>query len=84
MADLSAGGLRLVGRQPLERGVLLELQIVLPIRQEPYFINGRVAWQRDMTDEYEYGVAFLDVTPDKQVQLDELVQFMMNRRGQAP
>ncbi len=84
MADLSAGGLRLIGRQPLERGVHLELQILLPIRQEPYLMSGQTVWQREVADGYEYGVAFLDMTPDKQVQLDELVQFMRNRRTKAP
>ena len=84
MTDLSAGGVRCVSAQPLDRGDQVELQITLPNWREPFLCSGRIVWQKDSPAGPEHGVSFMDVTPDKQIKIDELVQFLIKERPEAP
>ena len=77
LVDLSAGGLRLLSAELLESGARLEFQIVLPIRQAPYFLSGLVIWEKS-TDEggSECGVEFINVTTEQRTELDWLVELL--------
>ena len=79
MTNLSATGLRLTSEQPLEPGTALEIRISLPSRQSPYQFDGQVMWERErVAGSMDYGVVFLDPTPDQRAELDELVRFLLN------
>lgn len=82
IVNLSAGGLRFTSTQLLESGTRLEFQIHLPVRQESYVVIGELVWVHEsIRGTPEYGVAFIDVSPDKQTEIDELVRFLT--RGQT-
>jgi len=78
MLDISAAGLRLMVEEALEVGTRLVCEIVFPGRAESYTLFGEIVSElRARPKSYEYGLAFTDVTPDKQAEIDELVQFLM-------
>ena len=84
MTDLSAGGLRFSTEELIDQGVTLEFQILLPIRKDPYVLVGQVVSEAPSEPQRsEYGAAFVDVSPDKQVEVDELVQFLTRRRDEG-
>ena len=81
IGNLSAGGLRLRTAQALKVGMRVELEITLPDRIEPYYLKGAIAWVKATPRAVqEYGLSFVDVTPERQFQIDQLVQFLMRRR----
>jgi len=81
IVDLSAGGFRLTTTQVLDEDVKLEFEIRLPARAERYVLYGQIVWAKDIAaDLKEYGVVLVDITPDNQAQLDELVQFLLKAR----
>ncbi|MBI4342518.1 MAG: PilZ domain-containing protein [Candidatus Omnitrophica bacterium] len=46
LRDLSSGGARLLSERPLAIGDQLELQLILPMAQQPVPLKARVAWVR--------------------------------------
>jgi uncharacterized protein (TIGR02266 family) len=75
--NLSAGGIRIRCEDLFEGGTLLELSIQLPNAREPLVLQGCVIWSRTQASGVtEYGVEFLDVTPERRVQIDNLVEFL--------
>ncbi len=78
MLDVSTGGLRLRTHHPIEPGDRVELHIQLPFRQQLYVLHGRVAWAHETAAGVEHGIAF-EVEPDHQVELGELVRFLMQQ-----
>ncbi len=77
MLDISAAGLRIMVEDALEVDTRLACEIVFPGRADPYTLFGEVVSElRAQPTSYEYGIAFTDVTPDKQAEIDELVQFL--------
>lgn len=81
LTDLNAGGLQFTGERRIESGARLELHLKLLSQSQPYRITGEIVWVRDARSGLtEYGVQFIDVTPDQQFEIDELVRFLM----QAP
>ena len=75
--NFGAGGLGFTTPQLVEEGSELAFRIYLPTRSEPYELRGRIIWSRDSADQLmEYGAEFVNVTPDKQVEIDELVRFL--------
>jgi len=83
ITDLSAGGLRMAGDRRLEPGAKLDLEIALAHRPEPVRLKGEVVWVRSLASGSEYGVMFIELSPDQQVELDELVQFLIQKRTQS-
>lgn len=84
MTDLSAGGLRFTTGDLIEQGAQLELKLVLPIRKDPYVLGGRVVSEQPADEgAIEYGVAFLDLKPDQQAEVDELVRFLNRSQEEA-
>ena len=82
LTDLSAGGLRLVTQELLDLETRLEFQLLLPTQGASYVLLGTVVSEKQTnTGDSEYGVAFDDVTPDKQVIIDQLVEFLMKPPG---
>ena len=81
VGNLSAGGTRLRTAQTLTLGTRVELEVVLPDRAEPYHIRGEVVWVKaSPKGVQEYGLTFVDLTPERQFDIDQLVQFLMRRR----
>ena len=81
--DISAGGLRMRTEEQLQVGEQLEFKLLVPVRPEPYLLFGQIVWKREPAPaRVEYGVAFVDVTPDKQAEIDALVEFLRKRPGQ--
>ena len=80
--DLSASGVRFTSPRPLEPDAVVEFQVTLPGRMEPYTLTGRVLWvEAAGPEEFECGAAFGDVSDGQRVFIDELVQFLKNRKG---
>ena len=76
LVNISAAGLRLATREPLEFETKVECEIVLPIRNNPYMLIGVIASEHERLGQYEYGVAFVDVAPGKGAEIDEMVRFL--------
>ena len=75
--NISAGGMRFTDMDAHERGTSIEVRIQLPSLREPFTLQGRIAWsQMQASGVAESGVEFLDLTPEQQVQIDQLVQFL--------
>ncbi|MBI4342516.1 MAG: PilZ domain-containing protein [Candidatus Omnitrophica bacterium] len=78
--DLSAVGMRVRSDEPFEFWTTLEIRIQVPSLREPLDLRGRVVWSRTppsgMT---EMGIEFVDLGPEQQEQIDELVQFLTDR-----
>ena len=79
--DLGAGGLRFESEQCFEAGSRVKFSTTLPLRPEPYEFVGQVLWERRVGSVYEYGVVFVDVTVDRQSEIDQLVQFLRQSPG---
>lgn len=77
--DLSAAGMCVQSNERFEVGALLDVQMQLPNVPGTLQLQGRVVWQRGSTV-MEYGIEFLEITPDQQAQIDELVQFLKKRQ----
>ncbi len=79
--NLSAGGMRFKSSDLIEVGAELDIQIEIPSNPAPLALRGRVVWsQLQASGVTENGAEFLDVTPEKQMQIDTLVSFL----NQAP
>ena len=78
--DISAGGLGFQSPHPFELGVELEIKLLVP-HTSPLVLVGKIMWSRPQSqDLMRYGVEFLSLTSDQQLQLDELVQFLRKSR----
>ena len=73
--NVSAGGLELQSAVLFEVGAVLELRIRLPDHPEPFYLRGRVVWNKP-DGLNDHGVEFVDVTLGQQVRIDELVKFL--------
>ena len=80
VADLSAGGLRFHSRERFELGELLDVQIRLPNLARPLVLRARAVRRGPPgPGGQECAVEYVDVTPDQQAEIDELVQFLRTR-----
>ncbi len=79
--NISAGGLRVRIAQALKPSARVELEIPLPDRQEPHHFLAEVMWAKGLPrGGNEYGLAFIEVTPERQFQIDQIVHFLIRRR----
>ena len=79
LTDLNASGLQFSGELSLESGTRIEVHLQLPNRTKPYQFQGEIVWMRPAHSGLtEYGVQFVDVTPDQQFEIDDLVRFLMH------
>ena len=76
LQDIGAGGLRFTAQQPLEQGAALELTLKLPMKDGSLVLPGEIVWVRPLKVDTEYGVRFIELSPDTQYDLDELIQFL--------
>lgn len=78
--NLSAGGLRFRGPEPLEPGTPLDLKIQLTGFQQVLAFRGSVVWNRMQSPGVtECGVQFVDLSLPQQAQIDRLVLFLRQR-----
>ena len=78
--NLSAGGMRFRSAALLEIGEWLEVQLTLPGIHEPTILRGRVVWSRmQASGVVENGMEFVDLSPEQQLQIDQLVEFLNKR-----
>ena len=85
LVNLSAGGLRftsdMLSSFQLLPGQRLELEWSLQNRVEPYTFIGEIVWTHDTPSRLvECGVEFFDITPDQEMELGQLVEFLMGDR----
>ena len=72
--NLSLSGARFRGSQQLDPGCLIELAILPPKAVHPFTLRARVVWDKAYpSGVLEYGIAFVDVTPDQERQLEKLI-----------
>ena len=85
LLNLSAGGLRFRAEEVMEQDALLEIDVTIPGLREQITIKGRVAWSTlHASGVAETGVEFLDVSPERQFQIDRLMQFFRPRGPLSP
>ena len=78
--NLSAGGLRFKSADLIELGAMLEVQLQVPYDSEPLSLRGRVVWSEiQASGVTENGIEFIDITPDQQGRVDELVKFFLKK-----
>ena len=76
LANLAAGGLRFTCDRMVGEGDTLAFRLTLPTREEPYYVNGIVVWATPLEGGVDCGVAFIELSPDSQFELEELVEFL--------
>ena len=75
--NFSAAGARLRSAEPLEAGAQVRLTVQLPGRKEPFELTGLVAWSTVQAPEVaEHGIEFMDLTPNQQASIEQLVMFL--------
>lgn len=75
--DLSSGGLSFQSEQLFDAEDRVDIEMRLPGILEGLILLGRVVRSRPLIPgTVEVAVEFLDVTPDEQARIDELVQFL--------
>ena len=79
--DISAGGIRLSCERPLEQGSRIEVDVQLPARDERLILQGDVQWTAHRPSGSEGGVMFVDVSSERQFDLDTLVHFLTQKRS---
>ena len=80
LLDLSAGGMSFTGEDLFEPDSSLEIKIQLPTDPGPLLLHGALRRRKALaTNVVEYGVEFVQLTPDQQVKIDQLVQFLRKR-----
>ena len=78
--DFGLGGMRFESEEPYDASEMVALQIQLPGRPSPIFLNGQISWaRRKGSGMTECGAAFVDTTPDQEADIDELIQFLKKR-----
>ena len=81
--DLSAGGISLQSESLFDIGDELEIELQLPGVLEELVLRGRVVRSKPGTSGVvDVAVEFMDVMPDQQAHIDQLVQFL--KKGQRP
>ena len=78
--DFSAGGLGFQSDEPFEVGETLDVRIHLESFPEPLAIRGCIVRTYPLpVGARGCALEFLEMTPDQQARLDELVQFLRKR-----
>ena len=78
--NLSAGGIRFRGADPLEVGTPVSLRVQLPGAAQPVTLRGQVVWsQMQASGVTESGVEFLDVGLEQRALIDQVVGFLNKR-----
>ena len=79
--NLSASGIRFRGEEMLARGTMLDMQIVLPGITQSMVVRGMVVWSAlQASGVIETGVDFADLSPQQQMQVDQMVRFLLKPR----
>jgi c-di-GMP-binding flagellar brake protein YcgR len=77
VVNISAGGVRFRSDEPVEPGSPLELHVQLPGLREPLALKGAAVWSTlQASGVSETGVEFQDVSPEQQLQIDDVVRFL--------
>jgi len=85
LLDLSVGGMRFSGGQPIEVGLKVDFQITLPQQKNPYFLAGEVVWDRQSDERVpEYGVSFGELSLTQCQEIEGLVNFLQKRPPTPP
>lgn len=78
--NLSAGGMRLLSDVPFPEGGLIEVTFTVPTMDKRMELKGRVIWVKSpAAGVVETGIAFEGITGDQEIQLDEVVHFLLSR-----
>jgi hypothetical protein len=78
--DLSAGGLAFQTEDLFQEGETLSLRFRLPGRNSPLELRGMVVRSQPLQGRIiRCAVEFAELTPDAQVEIDELVRFLKSR-----
>ena len=77
--DVSAGGIAFQTDELVQEGQGFEIQISLPSFRAPLYIRGEVVRCRPVAGAMECAVEFVNVSPDQQAAIDQLVQFLRRR-----
>lgn len=82
--NFSAGGLRFRADELLEDNTVLEIEAKFPGFRDVLIVKGQVIWSfLRAPGVAEMGVAFIDVSPEQQYQLDTIVEFFRSS-GRQP
>lgn len=78
--NLSAGGMRLLSNTLFPEGDLIDAAFTVPTMDRRMELKGRVIWVKTpAAGVVETGIAFEGLTQDQEIQLDEVVCFLLMR-----
>ena len=79
--DISASGIQVRGEEPFEFWTKMDIRLLIPGLREPLELHGRVVWNKTLPSGMtEAGMEFVDVSPEQQKQLDELLLFFKDKK----
>ena len=76
--DISRTGVRVMVRDSVEEGMLIQLCIRIPALRNPILMVGKVRWIKPREGGSEIGIQFIGQLPPK---LDELISKIQSLRG---
>jgi len=80
--NIGAGGMRFTSGEMCDAGDTLELELHLPAGGGVLTVSSNVIWSKVLSPGVnEAGVAFVNLTPDQQWKIDELVAFLQKHPG---
>jgi CheY-like chemotaxis protein len=74
IVDLGSGGARLAMRVPLPRDRMVRVAFDVPGDARRISVDGRLRWRAPEARGFAYGMSFVDVLPDAQLQIDAFVR----------
>ena len=78
MVNIGAGGVRFRGEEELSPGTDLDMRMQLSGSGQPLEVSSRVVWSALLSPgAFETGVEFLDLQPEQQAAVYDIVAFFM-------
>ena len=79
--DLSEGGVRFTSGKKFEVGDIIDLEISCPNFPDPVHAQGEIQWNRELRKGflYENGVQFLDLSPEGQETIHEIIALILKK-----
>jgi hypothetical protein len=78
--DFSAVGTKFISDELLEPEAMVEFQLLLPGFHEPLVLRGRVIRSQPLpAGQMESAIEFMDVTPEAQERIDQMVRFLLGK-----
>ncbi len=83
--DISAGGLRMILKEKLPPGLLLEIKINIPDDERLISTSGEIVWQDEIVIDrevkYETGIRFVNISTEDREKISRYIRKELNQRA---